>query len=66
MLTVIGGFGISLTFRYLGFAGFIRREADSPQQFAWPWLLFFAIAVGFGQIIFAYNLLESILHNQIG
>src|SRR4029078_2242846 len=32
-LTVIGGFGISLLFTYLGFAGFIRREADVPQQF---------------------------------
>jgi cytochrome c oxidase subunit 1 len=62
MLTLIGGFGIALMFTYLGFAGFIRREADIPQQFAWamPWLLFFAIAVGFGQIIFAYNLFHSI------
>ena len=62
MLTVIGGFGISLTFTYLGFAGFIRREADIPQQFAWamPWLLFFAIVVGFGQIIFAYNLFHTL------
>jgi cytochrome c oxidase subunit I len=62
MLTLIGGFGIALMFTYLGFAGFIRREADVPQQFAWamPWLLFFAIAVGFGQTIFAYNLFHSI------
>ena len=62
MLTLIGGFGIALMFTYLGFAGFIRREVDIPQQFAWamPWLLFFAIAVGFGQIIFAYNLFHSI------
>jgi heme/copper-type cytochrome/quinol oxidase subunit 1 len=62
MLTVVGGFGISLTFTYLGFGGFIRREADIPQQFAWamPWLLFFAVVVGFGQIIFAYNLFHTL------
>src|SRR5919198_1207770 len=62
MLTVIGGFGISLIFTYLGFAGFIRREADIPQQFAWamPWLLFFAVVVGFAQIIFAYNLFHTL------
>ncbi|HYY49661.1 MAG TPA: cbb3-type cytochrome c oxidase subunit I [Nitrososphaeraceae archaeon] len=62
ILTLIGGFGISLAFTYLGFAGFIRREADIPQQFAWamPWLLFFAMIVGFGQIIFAYNLFHTL------
>ena len=49
VLTVIGGFGLALMFTYLGFAGFIRREADIPLQFTWtiPWLLFFALMVGF-------------------
>jgi len=62
MLTLIGGFGIALMFTYLGFAGFIRREADIPQQFAWamPWLLFFALTVGFGQIIFVYNVFHTL------
>jgi heme/copper-type cytochrome/quinol oxidase subunit 1 len=61
-LTVIGGFGISLLFTYLGFAGFIRREADIPQQFMWamPWMLFFALTVGFGQIVFVYNLFHTL------
>ena len=61
-LTVIGGFGISLLFTYLGFAGFIRREADVPQQFMWamPWMLFFALTVGFGQIVFVYNLFHTL------
>ncbi len=30
VLTVVGGFGLALMFTYLGFAGFIRREADIP------------------------------------
>jgi cytochrome c oxidase subunit I len=62
MLTLIGGFGIALMFTYLGFAGFIRREADIPQQFAWamPWLLFFALVVGFGQILFVYNVFHTL------
>ena len=61
-LTVIGGFGISLLFTYLGFAGFIRREADVPQQFMWamPWMLFFVLTVGFGQIVFVYNLFRTL------
>jgi heme/copper-type cytochrome/quinol oxidase subunit 1 len=61
-LTIIGGFGISLLFTYLGFAGFIRREADVPQQFMWamPWMLFFALTVGFGQVVFVYNLFHTL------
>ena len=53
---------ISLLFTYLGFAGFIRREADVPQQFMWamPWMLFFALTVGFGQIVFVYNLFHTL------
>ena len=53
-------------FTYLGFAGFIRREAMIPEQFSWsmPWLLFFALIVGFGQIVFAYNLFKTIARKQ--
>jgi len=62
LLTLIGGFGISLLFTYLGFAGFIRREAVIPEQFTWsmPLMLFFAITIAGGQIIFAYNLFSTL------
>jgi heme/copper-type cytochrome/quinol oxidase subunit 1 len=62
VLTVVGGFGLALMFTYLGFAGFIRREADVPAQFSWALsrLLFFALTVGFGQIVFAYNLFKTL------
>ncbi len=62
MLTLIGGFGLALMFTYLGFAGAIRREAEMPPQFMWAmlWLLFFAVTVGIGQIIFAYNLFGTL------
>ncbi|MGD1836119.1 MAG: cbb3-type cytochrome c oxidase subunit I [Nitrososphaeraceae archaeon] len=62
LLTLIGGFGISFLFTYLGFAGFIRREAIMPEEFAWsmPLMLFFAIIVAIGQIIFAYNLMDTL------
>lgn len=62
LLTLIGGFGIAFLFTYLGFAGFIRREAIAPDEFAWsmPLMLFFAIIVGIGQIIFAYNLFNTL------
>ena len=62
VLTVVGGFGLALMFTYLGFAGFIRREADVPAQFSWAlsWLLFFALTVGFGQIVFAYNFFKTL------
>ena len=61
ILTLIGGFGVALMFTYLGFAGFIRREAVVPQEFSWamPWLFFFATTVGAGQIVFAYNLFRT-------
>lgn len=66
ILTVIGGFGIALMFTYLGFAGFIRREAVVPQEFSWamPWLFFFASTVGIGQIVFAYNLFCTLKHGK--
>ena len=65
-LTVIGGFGIALLFTYLGFAGFVRREAVVPQEFSWamPWLFFFASTVGIGQIVFAYNLFRTLKHGH--
>lgn len=66
ILTLIGGFGLAFMFLFLGFAGFIRREADIPQVFAWslPWLLFFAFTIGFGQIIFVYNLFRTLLRKR--
>lgn len=66
ILTIIGGFGIALLFTYLGFAGFVRREAVVPQEFSWamPWLFFFASTVGIGQIVFAYNLFRTLKHGQ--
>jgi heme/copper-type cytochrome/quinol oxidase subunit 1 len=67
ILTLIGGFGLALMFTYLGFAGVIRREAEIPQQFMWamPWLLFFALTVGFAQIIFASNLFRTLYRKYI-
>src|SRR5919106_2240782 len=61
-LTIIGGFGLAFLFLFLGFAGFIRREGDIPSQFLWamPWLMFFALVVGFGQIVFAYNVFRNL------
>lgn len=66
LLTLIGGFGLAFMFLFLGFAGFIRREADVPPEFSWtlPWLLFFAFIVGFGQIIFVYNLFRTLLRKK--
>ena len=62
ILTNIGGFGLAFLFLFLGFAGFIRREGDIPSEFAWamPWLMFFALIVGFGQIVFAYNFFQTL------
>ncbi|HZD34140.1 MAG TPA: cbb3-type cytochrome c oxidase subunit I [Nitrososphaeraceae archaeon] len=62
ILTVVGGFGLALLFTYLGFAGFIRREAAVPAEFAWamPWLFFFAATVGIGQLVFTYNLFRTL------
>ena len=61
-LTITGGFGLAFLFLFLGFAGFIRREGDIPSQFVWamPWLMFFALVVGFGQIVFAYNVFRNL------
>jgi heme/copper-type cytochrome/quinol oxidase subunit 1 len=66
LTTLIGGFGLALMFTYLGFLGFIRREAVIPDQFSWamPWLLFFALIVGIGQIIFAFNLGRTLIRKQ--
>ena len=61
ILTVIGGFGLAFLFLFLGFEGFIRREGEVTSQFSWamPWLMFFALVVGFGQIVFTYNFFHS-------
>lgn len=66
LTTLIGGFGLALMFTYLGFLGVIRREAIIPDQFSWamPWLLFFALIVGIGQIIFAFNLGRTFIRKQ--
>ena len=65
VLTCIGGFGLAFLFTSLGFEGAVRRVADLSEltQFTWsmPWLLFFALTVGLGQIIFAYNLFRALL-----
>jgi len=62
LTTIPGGFGLAFMFAYLGLFGVIRREAVIPDQFMWamPWLLFFALTVGFGQIVFAYNLFRTL------
>ena len=62
LTTITGGFGLAFMFTYLGLFGVIRREAIIPDQFMWamPWLLFFALTVGFGQITFAYNLFTTL------
>jgi heme/copper-type cytochrome/quinol oxidase subunit 1 len=62
ILTIVGGFGLAFLFLFLGFAGFIRREGDIPSQFSWamPWLMFFALVVGFGQIVFVYNFFQTL------
>jgi heme/copper-type cytochrome/quinol oxidase subunit 1 len=62
ILTNLGGFGLAFLFLFLGFAGFIRREGEIPSEFAWamPWLMFFALIVGFGQIVFAYNFFQTL------
>ena len=67
ILTLIGGFGLALMFTYLGFAGVIRREAELPDQLTWAttWLLFFALTVGFAQIIFAYNLFRTLSRKHV-
>jgi cytochrome c oxidase subunit I len=66
ILTVIGGFGLAFLFTFLGFAGFIRREGEIPSEFTWamPWLLFFALIVGFGQVVFAYNFFKTLIRKK--
>lgn len=61
-LTVVGGFGLAFLFLFLGMGGFIRREAQVTPEFAWslPWLMFFALIVGAGQLVFAYNLFSTL------
>jgi heme/copper-type cytochrome/quinol oxidase subunit 1 len=65
-LTLVGGFGLAFLFTALGYEGVIRREAQVPNEFMWSmlWLLFFALTVGFGQIMFAYNLFKTIARKQ--
>ena len=60
-LTIFGGFGLALLFSVIGNEGAIRREADMPATFDWamPWLLFFALAVGIAQFIFVYNFVKT-------
>lgn len=62
ILTVVGGFGLALMFLFLGMGGFIRREAQVTPEFAWslPWLMFFALVVGSGQMVFVYNLFTTL------
>lgn len=66
LLTLIGGFGLAFMFTFLGFAGVIRREAVLPSDFNWalPLLLFFAFVVAFGQIIFIFNVIITILRKK--
>jgi heme/copper-type cytochrome/quinol oxidase subunit 1 len=66
LTTLIGGFGLAFMFTYLGFLGVTRREAIIPDQFSWamPWLLFFALIVGIGQIIFAFNLGKTLIRRK--
>jgi heme/copper-type cytochrome/quinol oxidase subunit 1 len=64
--TIVGGFGLAFMFMYLGLFGVIRREAVIPDQFMWamPALLFFALTVGLGQIVFVYNLFRTLRRKQ--
>lgn len=61
LLTVIGSFGLAFMFTFLGFAGVIRREAQWSSDFNYvlPVLLFFALVVGIGQIVFVYNVFKT-------
>lgn len=66
LLTVIGGFGLAFMFLSLGFAGAIRREAVLSSDFNWalPLMMFFAIVIGIGQIIFVYNVMNTLLRKN--
>jgi heme/copper-type cytochrome/quinol oxidase subunit 1 len=61
-LTTFGGFGFAILFTVIGMEGAIRREADMQAAFQWamPWLLFFALSIGIGQIFFAYNFIKTL------
>jgi cytochrome c oxidase subunit 1 len=66
LTTVIGGFGLAFMFLSLGFAGAIRREAVLSSDFNWalPLMMFFALVIGFGQIIFVYNVINTLLRKN--
>lgn len=66
LLTVIGGFGLAFMFLSLGFAGAIRREAVLSSDFNWalPLMIFFALVIGIGQIIFVYNVTRTLLRKD--
>ena len=61
-LTLFGGFGFAILFNIIGTEGAIRREANMPGVYDWamPWLLFFALAIGIAQFIFVYNLTRTL------
>ncbi len=67
LLTLIGGFGLAFMFTFLGFAGVIRREAILPIDFNWalPLLLFFAFVIAIGQLLFIYNVFNTIFRKKI-
>lgn len=67
ILTLIGGFGLGFLFLFLGYDGFIRRVATVPEElFGWSmqWLLFFALIVGVGQLLFAFNILSTVVSRK--
>lgn len=61
-LTIFGGFSFALLFTVIGMEGAVRREANMPAAFDWamPWLLFFALAIGIAQFFFAYNIVRTL------
>jgi cytochrome c oxidase subunit I len=67
LLTLIGGFGLAFMFTFLGFGGVIRREAILPIDFNWalPLLLFFAFVIAMGQLLFIYNVFNTIFRKKI-
>jgi cytochrome c oxidase subunit I len=67
LLTLIGGFGLAFMFTFLGFGGVIRREAILPIDFNWalPLLLFFAFVIAIGQLLFIYNVFNTIFRKKI-
>jgi cytochrome c oxidase subunit 1 len=61
-LTIFGGFGFALLFTLIGMEGAIRREANMPLPFDWamPLLLFFVLCIGIAQLVFAFNLIQTL------